>query len=59
MNGNNAYYVTKGHAVGVMLQDAEKLHTEWASGRRVTQSQARQADKSQTNFDNGQAALIG
>ncbi|QND83758.1 ArsR family DNA-binding transcriptional regulator [Chromobacterium vaccinii] len=53
----SAFYVSKGHAVGVMLCDAEKLHTEWATGRRVTQSAARQADRTASNFANAQEAL--
>lgn len=57
VNGNSAFYLTKGHSVGQMLVDAEKLHTEWATGRRVTQSAARQADRSQSNLDNSRSAL--
>lgn len=53
----NAFYVTKGHAVGVMLADAEKLRTEWATGRRVTQTEARQRDKTQ-GLANAFAPLI-
>lgn len=44
---NAAWYVTKGHTVAALLADAEKLRTEWASGRRTTQTQARQADRKQ------------
>lgn len=44
---NNAFYVTKGHAVGQLLADAEKLRTEWATNRTMTQSEARQADETQ------------
>lgn len=57
VTGNSSFYLTKGHGVGPMLADAEKLHTEWATGRRVTQSAARQADRSQSNLDNSRAAL--
>ncbi len=53
----SAFYVSKGHAVGAMLCDAEKLHTEWATGRRVTQSAARQADRTASNLANAQEAL--
>jgi uncharacterized protein YdaU (DUF1376 family) len=44
---NAAFYVTKGHAVGQLLADAEKLRTEWATNRTITQSQARQVDETQ------------
>lgn len=57
VTGNSSFYLTKGHGVGPMLADAEKLHTEWATGRRVTQSAARQADRSQSNLDNSRTAL--
>jgi len=45
---NNQFYVTKMHTVGLLLTDAEKLRTEWATNRQVTNSQARQVDKKQT-----------
>lgn len=44
---NNQFYVTKMHTVGLLLADAEKLRTEWATKTTVTQTQARQADKTQ------------
>lgn len=47
---NQQYYVSAGHAVGAMLKDAEKLRTEWATGRRTTTTQARQLDQTQTNI---------
>lgn len=45
LRSQNARYVASGHAVGLLLQDAEKLRTEWASGRQVTSYAAHQADK--------------
>jgi hypothetical protein len=45
------FYVEKCHAFGNLLADAEKLRTEWATGRKITSNQAQQADKSQTNMD--------
>ena len=51
LQSRNSYYTGRGHSVGAMLADAEKLRTEWATGRQVTATKARQADKSQTNFD--------
>ncbi|SET40808.1 hypothetical protein SAMN05216326_12538 [Nitrosomonas marina] len=44
---NNQFYVTKMHTVGLLLADAEKLRTEWATKRTVTQTQARQMDRTQ------------
>lgn len=57
LSSQNRFYVTAGHAVGVLLRDAEKLRTEWATGRQTTATQAMQADKTQTNF-NAFAPLI-
>ena len=44
---NNQFYVTKMHTVGLLLADAEKLRTEWATKKTITQTQARQADETQ------------
>jgi len=40
-----AFYVRGMHAVDALLKDAEKLRTEWATGRTVTQTQAQPADR--------------
>lgn len=53
----NRFYVEVGHSVGVLLRDAEKLRTEWATGQQRTSMQAIQADRTQTNF-NAFAPLI-
>jgi hypothetical protein len=45
----NQFYVSAGHAVGILLRDCEKLRTEWATGRQATQTQAIQGDRTQTN----------
>ena len=42
---NTKFYVTKGHSFGLLLADAEKLRTEWATGRSMTDSEARQVDR--------------
>ena len=48
---NNQYYVSRGHKVETMVADAEKLCTEWRTGRAVTATQARQADELQSNVN--------
>lgn len=40
-----ARYVAAGHPVGMLLQDAEKLHTEWRTGRSATAHEARRRDE--------------
>ena len=47
----NRWYVERGHSVDCLLKDAEKLRTEWATGRQVTATQASQADRTQTNLN--------
>jgi hypothetical protein len=42
---NNARYIAAGHAWGPLVQDAEKLRTEWLTGRDSTAHAARQADR--------------
>lgn len=44
---NFGYYVREAHPVWLLNKHAEKLRTEWATGRRVTETQAKQADQRQ------------
>jgi hypothetical protein len=45
----NGLYVAAMHPTNLMLRDAEKLRTEWATNRQVTRAEAHQADRTQTN----------
>jgi len=45
----NGYYAQRGHSAECLVADAEKLRTEWATGRTITQTQARQQDKTASN----------
>jgi len=45
----NGLYVSAMHPVNLLLRDAEKLRTEWATGRQVTRTQGQMADRTQTN----------
>lgn len=53
----SAFYVRKGHDVGSMLSDAEKLRTEWATNRTVTDTQARQGDRLAANANSADEAM--
>ena len=44
---NGALYGRAGHPVELLLRDAEKLRTEWATGRMVTDTEARETDRRQ------------
>jgi hypothetical protein len=47
VRNNSRFYVAKGHALGLLLADAEKLRTEWATGRSITETEARLVDRTQ------------
>lgn len=44
LTSNKAFYVSAKHSCALLLRDAEGLHTEWVTGRSVTDTEARQAD---------------
>jgi len=48
---NSAYYCQRMHSVDCLLADAEKLRTEWITGRQMTAAKAREADRMQTTVD--------
>lgn len=45
VTSNNLRYVSAGHGWGDLLRDAEKLRTEWLTGRTGTLHGAREADR--------------
>lgn len=45
LSHNAPAYVQRGHSVGMLLIDAEKLRTEWARGRKITSAEARNAEQ--------------
>lgn len=45
---NDAFYVRKCHDFGLLVSDASKIRTEWATGHSVTGTRARQLEKSST-----------
>ena len=46
---SSAFHIKRCHAVGVLLTDAESLHTQWATHRPVTATEAAMADRTATN----------
>lgn len=58
VQSNAAFYVGRGHSFGNLLSDAEKLRTEWATGRTMTGTRARQIDQSQANASVVSEAMI-
>ena len=53
---NNAYYIRTSHSTDALLKDAEKLRTEWQTGRKVTSRKAMQDEGTATNFENAEEA---
>ena len=51
VRSNNTWYVRKGHSVGCLLADAEKLRTEWATGRHITAAYAHHLDQRQESVN--------
>lgn len=51
LSHNRGLYASSGHCLDLLVRDAEKLRTEWATGRRVTETQARQGDRTQALGD--------
>lgn len=54
---NKGLYVSSRHCVDLLLRDAEGLRTEWATGRKVTDTEARQADQTAAHGDQAQRML--
>ena len=50
-------YVSARHCVDLLLRDAEGLRTEWATGRRVTDSEARQGDETAARGEQAERLL--
>lgn len=57
VHSNRSLYVSARHCVDLLLRDAEGLRTEWATGRAGTETEARQADRTQAT-GNAFAPLI-
>jgi len=54
---NEQWFVKSSHSVGILLQNAQKLRTEWATNTMVTSTTARQIDNSQSNANAVQEAI--
>lgn len=49
LNVNNLYVLENLHDLGLLLSKAEVYRTQWATGRTMTQTRARQMDSTQAN----------
>lgn len=48
---NDSFYVKSLHPVGLLLRDAEALRTQWARGRAITGTDAREVERKQSTFN--------
>ena len=48
---HDSFYVRKLHDFGLLLADAEKIRTEWATGRKITGTRAKQTEQTGTMTD--------
>ena len=53
---NEQFVLRKTHDVGTLLANAEGYRTQWATNSAITDSRAKQMDKTQTNLDTASAA---
>jgi hypothetical protein len=51
VQSNSYQYVQSGHALSLLVRDAEKLRTEWITGRTITRQAAMDAERRQSNGD--------
>ena len=49
LNVNDAFVLRRTHDLGTLLASAESYRTQWATGRTMTQTRARQIDSTQAN----------
>ena len=57
LNVNDAFVVRKTHELGLLLSSAESYRTQWATGRAMTQTRARQMDSTQANASAADEAI--
>ena len=53
---NKAWYVERQHPVGLLLQDAESLRSQWLMGKQITRRDAQNVENTQSNANAWQVA---
>lgn len=48
---NDRFYVRTGHSLGACLRDAEKLHMEFATGKKITSATAKETEDDDHNLN--------
>lgn len=53
---NDAYYIRRAHELGILISNAEGIRTQWATGRQMNGTTARQLEQTQANINAAQEA---
>lgn len=51
LSHDGGWYIKRLHALDCLIKDAEALHTQWKTGKRVSEHSAREADRLQATGD--------
>ena len=54
---NGYYHVRERHSLKALMASLQAVYTDWQTGKQITQAQAQQADRTQTNFDTANRVL--
>ena len=54
---NGGFFVQRRHDFGLLLQSAQQIRTDWLRGEQMTQTKARQTEKTQTAVETHKGAL--
>ena len=54
---NGGFFVQRRHDFGLLLQSAQQIRTDWLRGEQMTQTKARQTEKTQTAVETHNGAL--
>ena len=54
---NNSYHAARGHTLALLVADAEKVWTEWRTGRQITQAGSREQDRLRHEGDGWDEAI--
>lgn len=53
---NDAFYIRRAHELGILISNAEGIRTQWATGRQMNGTTARQLEQTQANLNAAQEA---
>lgn len=54
---NDRFYINRMHPLNLLLQNAESIRTQWATGQQMTATKASQVDQTQSNLSAAEEAI--